>query len=172
MTRTSHCTTPTLTLLCITLMTSLVREALQNVINNKGAHGKAKKHLKNTVNCRVFVGSAVVVGCLFCFVCFVLFVFFFVFFLLLLLLLLLLWLWPIRKVCSKRILGRRWTCLRLCWPLLDQLAILGAILAHLRAMLAPSWTRLGPSLGLCWLEPQDRKMGKPQKMYCKLRGFG
>jgi hypothetical protein len=27
-------------------MTSLAREALQNVINNKGAHGKAKKHLK------------------------------------------------------------------------------------------------------------------------------
>ena len=75
MTRTSHCTTPTLTLLCITLMTSLAREALQNVINNKGAHGKAKKHLKkSTVNCRVFVGSAVVVGCLFVFVFVVVFV--------------------------------------------------------------------------------------------------
>ena len=61
-----------------------------------------------------------------------LFLFLFFFFLLLLLFLFLfcLWLWPIRKVCSRRILGRDWPSLRLCWP--------------------PSWTSLGPSQGLGW----------------------
>ena len=35
-----------------------------------------------------------------------------------------------RKACSRRILGRGWPSLWLCWPLLDQLgAILGAMLA-------------------------------------------
>ena len=40
------------------------------------------------------------------------------------------WLWPIRKVCRRRILGRGWPSLRLCWHLVDQL---GAMLAHLHA---------------------------------------
>ena len=64
---------------------------------------------------------------------FVAFLFLFLFFFLLLLLFLFLfclWLWPIRKVCSRRILGRDWPSLRLCWP--------------------PSWTSLGPSQGLGW----------------------
>ena len=70
------------------------------------------ENLKNTVNCGVFVGSAVVI---------------IVIIIIVRLLLLLLWwwwwwLWPIRKVCSRCILGR---------------------LAQLAAMLAP----LGPAWG-------------------------
>ena len=54
------------------------------------------------------------------------------------------WWWrPIRKVCSRRILGRGWPSLRLCWHLFDPLgAILGAMLVHLGTI----WAHLGAML--------------------------
>ena len=109
------------------------------------------------------------------------------------------WWWrPIRKVCSRRILGRGWPSLRLCWHLFDPLgailgamlvhlgtiwAHLGAMLTHLRAMSAQLAAHVGPPAMLGQLRriwghvdpswPQDQKNGTNRKAtkHCKLRHF-